>query len=81
MLEGGGGADTFVFATDGVTDTILDYTDGIDLIDLNVGFATLTITTISAGTVEIIHSGETLIVQDGGAGLLVASDFTSTDFI
>ncbi len=80
-LTGGSGADIFVFKTDGNTDTITDYQDGIDLIDLNVPFGSLTITDVAPGEVHITHSGETLIVMDGGVGTLTAADLTASDFI
>lgn len=81
VMTGGGGADTFILKTDGKTDTITDYKDGTDLIDLTVGFASLTFTDIAPGEVHITHSGETLIVQDNGLGLLTAADFTAADFL
>ena len=78
-LRGNAGADRFVFADDGVTDRLLDFQDGQDLIDLDP-FVTLNITTISAGTVRIEHSGEFLIVTDTN-GTLTATDFTAADFV
>lgn len=80
-LAGGTGADIFVFKADGATDTITDYEDGIDKIDLDVSFASLTITDVAPGEVHITHSGETLIVLDGGGGTLLAADFTAADFL
>lgn len=80
-LTGGKGADVFVFTADGKKDTITDFQDGTDLIDLDVAFASLTITDVSAGKVKIIHSGETLIVEDDGLGLLTAADFSAADFL
>ena len=78
-LRGGAGADRFVFANDGVTDRLLDFQDGVDLIDLDP-FVTLTVTTVAAGTVRIEHSGEVLIVTDL-AGTLTAADLTASDFV
>ena len=80
-LTGGIGADVFVFSADGATDTITDWQDGIDLIDLDVAFGALTITDAGAGVVHITHSGELLIVMDGGGGTLTAADFTAADFL
>ncbi|MCP5071897.1 MAG: calcium-binding protein [Rhodobacteraceae bacterium] len=80
-LDGGKGSDVFILSADGVTDTITDFTDGTDLIDLDVAFAALTIADVVAGTVKITHSGEDLFVSDDGAGLLTAADFSAADFI
>lgn len=80
VLTGGAGADVFVFAADGATDTITDFEDGVDLIDLDVGFAALVFTDIVPGEVHITHSGETLIVLDG-TGQLTSADFDAGDFI
>ncbi len=81
ILTGGNGADTFVIKADGDTDTITDFADGTDLIDIDVAFSALTITDVVAGEVHITHSGETLIVQDDGLGILTAADLTQADFI
>lgn len=80
-MTGGGGADTFVINADGASDTITDFENGTDLIDIDVAFAALTITDIAPGTVQITHSGEVLTVEDGGLGLLTAADFTQADFL
>jgi len=80
LLTGGSGADTFIFNTDGAIDTILDFADGTDLIDVGVAFATLTIVTFAVGEVHVTHSGEVLVVQDS-AGLLTAADLTAADFL
>lgn len=79
-MVGGGGADVFVLASDGQTDRILDFQDGIDLIAIGVAFNQLTITTINPGTVRIEANGEVLRVSDGD-GDLRANDFTVDDFI
>ena len=52
----------------------------VDHIDLDVAFADLTITTVSPGTVRIVHSGEVLLVSDL-AGVLTAANFTAADFL
>ena len=80
QLRGNAGADRFVFAADGVTDRLLDFQNGQDLIDLAEAFATLIITTISPGTVHIDHSGEVLILTNT-AGTLTAADLTAADFV
>ena len=80
VLNGGIGADTFVLVTDGSSDRILDFGNGDDRIDLDASFASLTITTLSAGRVQILHNGEVLLVEDI-PGLLTAADLTAADFI
>ena len=80
VLNGGIGADTFVLVTDGSSDRILDFGNGDDRIDLDASFANLTITTLSAGRVQILHNGEVLLVEDI-PGLLTAADLTAADFI
>lgn len=79
LLMGGHGADTFVLATDGASDRIVDFENGVDRIDLNAAFASLIITTLSAGHVQVVHSGEVLLVEDA-AHLLTAGDLTAADF-
>ena len=80
-MTGGTQADTFVLTADSATDTITDFENGIDVIDLDVDFATLIFADIAPGEVHITHSGETLIVMDDGLGLLTSSDFDASDFI
>jgi Ca2+-binding RTX toxin-like protein len=79
-LTGNSRSDTFVFAVDGATDTITDFQDGSDLIDLTVKFSKLTITDIAPGEVHVTHSGEVLILLDG-TGTLTSADLSSADFI
>ncbi len=79
-LNGGDGADVFVLVTDGATDRIFDYQDGLDRIDLAVAFDLLIITTLSAGHVQIIHSGEVLLLDDL-TRTLTAADLTAADFL
>jgi serralysin len=64
VLVGNGGADTFIFANDGSTDTVKDFTTGVDKIDLhNIAGATLANTTYNATThvlaVDVDHNGVT----------------------
>ena len=79
-LNGGSGADTFVLITDGTTDRIVDFEDGIDRIDLQQDFASLIITTLGAGRVQIIHGGEILLVDDP-TRQLTAADLSAADFM
>lgn len=79
-LEGGAGADVFVFEVDSSTDHLIDFENGVDLIDLDVAFGVLTFTDIAPGEVHITHVFETIIVTDT-AGLLTSADFDAGDFI
>ena len=78
-LYGGGGADVFLFSeiNAGENDTIADFADGTDLIEIAGGyvFADLTITTVGS-TAEIDVDGHTITVFGASAG-----DFSSADFI
>jgi Ca2+-binding RTX toxin-like protein len=81
-VGGRAGADLFVMRPDATTDRITDWADGTDLIQLfGVSFASLTITTVVAGQVQIAGGGDTLLVLDGGAGTLTAGHFGAGDFI
>ena len=67
VLKGGNDADLFVFAPDGAADLILDFEDGLDLIDLRA-FEGLTFADL------VIISGE----ASGGPGTLVTVDATTS---
>ena len=81
-MWGGAGADRFVYAAGDGNDTIEDFTDGADLIDLTAisgiaGFEDLTIT--AAGGDALIdltaHGGGTIRLQDVDTSDLDAADF------
>ena len=81
-LTGGAGADTFVFTPDHGDDTITDFSDGEDLIDLSglegiTGFEQLNIETYgSTAVIELPCCGGELIRLEGiEAGDLDAADF------
>ena len=80
-LEGGGGVDRFVFDWFNGDDTILDFTDNVDLIDLSIfgltGFDDLTLTSNSNGvTIDMTTSGGgTILLEDFDIANLDASDF------
>ena len=82
-LTGGAGADTFVFGPDHGDDTITDFADGEDLIDLSslegiAGFEDLNIETYGATTViELACCGGGLIRLENTD----ASDFDAADFV
>ena len=81
-LTGGAGADTFVYIPGGGNDTIEDFTDGEDNIDLTTftgvtGFADLTITA-DGDDAEIdlsAHGGGTLRLENVNVSDLDAEDF------
>ena len=85
-LYGGSGADTFVFEAAHGTDTILDFANGTDMIDLSAltqitEFSDLTIT--ADGTTAVIDltgkGGGTIRLDDTAVSDLDASDFTFHD--
>ncbi|MCY4191282.1 MAG: M10 family metallopeptidase C-terminal domain-containing protein [Rhodospirillaceae bacterium] len=73
-LTGGAGTDTFVFTQNSSHDTITDFTDGEDTIDLSTfagigGFDDLNVT----------QNGDDTVVTVPGGGTITLQDFTSTD--
>ena len=78
-LNGGEGADLFVFNvyTDGETDVIEDFEDGLDMIRLfGAGPASLEITDVDGGAqVEIGDTGQTIYLEGMTADALTAEDF------
>ncbi len=81
-LEGGGGADHFIFDFIGNNETVLDFTDNEDLIDLTTfwnisGFDDLTITSDSDGvTIDLrAYRGGTILLEGFDIANLDASDF------
>ena len=81
-LQGGGGADRFIFDFIGNNETVLDFTDDEDLIDLTVfwnisGFDDLTITSGADGvTIDLrAYRGGTILLEGFDIANLDASDF------
>ena len=80
VVKGGSGDDVFVYGLDHGTDTISDFTDGEDLIDLSrisgiTGFDDLTVTRDGSDTV--IDTGEgTIRLENFDLDDLDADDFT-----
>lgn len=79
-LRGGLGADVFVVLQDRSRDDIVDFEDGIDRIDVGVGFARLTIIDEGPGEVRIEYGRDTLMLFDA-TGTLTAADITRADFV
>ena len=80
-LTGGEGADTFVFASGHGNDTITDFADGEDTIDLSAfkaitGFDDLTVAQNGADTVITVPGGGTITLQGFASADLDAADFT-----
>ncbi len=84
-LTGGDGADTFVFVADGRKDFIMDFQDGMDLIDLSgyhqVGTIDDLIIKTRAWGVMIEIRGEKLKIIAADGETITAEDFTADDFI
>ena len=85
-LTGGAGADTFVFTPDHGTDTIVDFTDGEDTIDLSslegvAGFGDLQVTADEAAAVIDLTSygGGTVRLEDTDVSDLDAADFVFSE--
>jgi serralysin len=84
-LSGGGGADVFVLCADGSTDTITDFQNGMDRIDLSdwgriYTSSVLTITGTSTGA-QISYGRNILIVTSATGGSLGSNALTDDDFI
>lgn len=84
-LTGGAGADTFVFVADGRKDFIMDFEDGLDLIDLSGYHQIGTVDDLTLKTREwgvlIEIRGEKLKVIAADGETITAEDFTADDFI
>ncbi len=84
-MVGGAGGDVFVLCADTSTDTIADFENGIDRIDLSdwgrlYSASSLTITSTATGA-QIAFGGNTLIVNSANGTSLPLSAFTDSDFI
>ena len=66
-LYGGGGADSFVFAANWGLDTIKDFADGTDLMDVSA-------LGVNAGDLNVSNSGGDAIVDFGGSDSIVIED-------
>jgi Ca2+-binding RTX toxin-like protein len=81
ILYGNSGADTFVLATGDGTDTIADFEDGIDQLQLsgNLTYGALTFSTVSGSTlIRLTATNEVLATLSGlNSSLINQSDFVS----
>ena len=81
---GGAGADTFVLGADNRADSILDFEDGTDLIDVSAwgvtDFSDLTLIDHQSGRVILRHGKEAVLIDDANRGL-EAADFSAADFL
>ena len=77
-MTGGTGADTFVFASNHGSDTITDFTDGDDTIDLSA-FSGITGFTDLDGKISQSGSDTVIDLTDFGGGTITLEGFTSTD--
>ena len=77
-ITGGAGNDAFMFVTGDGNDTITDFTDGEDIIDLS---AITGITGFSDLSGKITQDGEDTVIDlsSFGGGEITLEDFTSTD--
>ena len=76
ILTGGAGADTFVYAPDYATDSVTDFANGEDLIDLTrfTGITTFTDMTLSQDGNDVV-----IDLSGSGAGTLTLEDTTLSD--
>lgn len=83
-LTGGNGRDTFVLVGDGLTDTITDWGNGDDTLDITAwtGVAAKSdlVFISTSGGVIITSEAETLVVKSAGGNSLSASSFSTADF-
>ena len=81
-MFGGPGADAFVLVADGETDSIKDFEDGMDVIDISAlgvtSFEEIGLRTHHSGKIFLDVGGEVIAVQ--GAGF-TPNDLGDEDFV
>lgn len=80
-MTGGAGADTFVFGASHGSDQIVDFQDGLDVIEFTTNgltFGDLTISASGGSDVEITSAEGTITIQNVSLGDIDASDFLFT---
>ena len=78
LLNGGLGSDTFVLIAQNGTDTIQDFTDGVDRIGLAEGLTLgqLTVSASNGNTLIAKNNGEVLAILTGvNSNLITQADF------
>lgn len=81
LLTGGAGRDRFIFNLQGGTDTVTDFTNGEDRMDMTnfglTGFDALAghIAQVAADTVITMDGGETIVLQNVLTSTIDAGDF------
>lgn len=77
VLTGGAGMDIFHFNTTGFNDTVTDFQDTVDLIEIDVGANSFSDLAISdnSGDAEIAYAGSTITLVSFSHTLLSADDF------
>ncbi|MBC6438400.1 MAG: hypothetical protein GDA52_09780 [Rhodobacteraceae bacterium] len=81
VLTGGMNADTFVFSSGHGNDTITDFADGVDLIQITtsgVGFSDMTLAD-SSGDAKVTWDGGTMLLTGVAHTALTAEDFILAD--
>jgi len=84
FLFGGGGSDVFVFNTfnSGEVDTIADFQDGVDMIEMSGvsgGFSALSISEVtveSVDYVQVLYNGQTILISGVDITNLTEADFS-----
>ncbi|MFK7943813.1 MAG: calcium-binding protein, partial [Paracoccaceae bacterium] len=83
-LFGRGGADTFVLAADAEVDSVKDFEDGIDTLDISawgaIALGELTLTDQSNGKILLEYEDEILVLSDAARALRVV-DLSAEDFV
>jgi Ca2+-binding RTX toxin-like protein/subtilisin-like proprotein convertase family protein len=82
LIRGAAGNDVFAIFVDTNNDTVEDFTDGADRVELaGLTFVDLTITDLGGGRIRVSYAGDKLFLEDDGAGLLTGAQITAADFI
>lgn len=84
-LSGGAGADVFVLMADGAADTIADFEDGVDRIDLSdwgmIYSASALLITATATGATLTYGSHQLVITSASGGTLAPGSLGDDDFI
>ncbi len=77
-LLGGSDADIFVFGADaaGSTDTILDFADTVDLLQIETGYSPYSVTDTTDGALIAMDNGLSILLNG-----ILAADISDDDFL